>query len=180
MSDTTDADAYGARCRRMRPDRWRWQRRDPFDAQRHRAGGCVHHGREFDRSRVHHEPSVEVRVADGEGSYLTECNQEDANGKDEIIIDVLKLKEMVTKSELLLTMIDVDGYKTKFKFDNVYGCHSGARAFVAECDRICALQACMEGIQINALDENIGHFDKEIDRAALEDLGGMKSTTLCP
>ena len=46
--------------------------------------------------------------------------------------------------------------------------------FVAECDRICALQACMEDIQNNALDENIGHFDKEIDRADLEDLQGMK------
>ena len=42
---------------------------------------AVHHGREFVRSRVHHEPSVSVRLADGEGLHLTECNQEDANGK---------------------------------------------------------------------------------------------------
>ena len=82
---------------------------------------------------------------------------------DEIITDVLKLKEMVAKGELLFSEINVHDYKTKFKFDNVFGCRSGARVFVAECDRICALQACMEDIQNNTIDENSVYPDNEID-----------------
>ena len=93
---------------------------------------------------------------------------------DETITDVLKMKEMVTKGELLFAVINVNCYKMKLEFDNVYGCRSGARVFVAECDRNCALQACMEGVQNNAFDENIDHFDKEIDRADLEDLEGVR------
>ena len=33
-----------------------------------------------------------------------------------------------------LLVINVNGYATKFKFDNVYGCPSGARVFASECD----------------------------------------------
>ena len=62
----------------------------------------------------------------------------------------------------------------KFKFDNVYGCRSGARVFAAECDRICALQACTEGTQNNASDENIVHTYNQIDRADLEGLEGLE------
>ena len=38
---------------------------------------------------------------------------------DEMITDVLKMTEMVTKGELLFAVTNVTGYKTKFKFDNV-------------------------------------------------------------
>jgi adenosylhomocysteinase len=80
---------------------------------------------------------------------------------------------------------------------------AGARVFITEIDPICALQACMEGYQVVAMDEactfgdlfvtatgnvdvitrrhmdrmkhnsivcNIGHFDSEIQIAALEEL----------
>ena len=93
---------------------------------------------------------------------------------DEMITDLLKMNEMVTKGELLFPMVNVNNWKTKFKFDHVYGCRSGARVFVAECDHICALQACMEGIQNNTINENIGHPDNEIDRTELEGLECMK------
>ena len=92
---------------------------------------------------------------------------------DEIITHVLKDGRDGYQSELLFAVINVNDYKMKFKFDNVHGCRSGAHVFVAEHDRIFALQSCMEGMQNNALDENNGHFDKEIDRADLENLEGM-------
>ena len=60
---------------------------------------------------------------------------------DEIITDVLKMIEMVTKGELPFPVINVNDYKMKFKFDNVYG--SDTRVFAAACDRLCALQVCM-------------------------------------
>ena len=68
---------------------------------------------------------------------------------DEMISDVLKMKEMVTKGELLFPVINVNGYKMKFKFDNLYGCRSGARVCVTECVHICALQAGMDETQNN-------------------------------
>merc|ERR1712100_574055 len=37
------------------------------------------------------------------------------------------------------------------------GC--GARVIVAECDPICALQACMEGFEVNTLDNMVGEAD---------------------
>ena len=52
--------------------------------------------------------------------------------------------------------------------------------FDTECDHICALQMCMEGIQNNAIDESIGHFDNEIDGADLEGLEGMKIGDIMP
>merc|ERR1712188_19766 len=36
---------------------------------------------------------------------------------------------------------------------------SGARVLIAECDPICALQACMEGFQVNTLDNMVGEAD---------------------
>ena len=135
---------------------------------------------------MHHEPSVKVRLAVGEGLYLTGCNQVDAKAKhckgviDEIITDVLKVKEMVAKGELHFAVINVNDCKMKFKFDNVYSCRSGARVFVTECDHICALQVSMEGIKNDAMDENIGHFDEEIGRADLEDLEGMNIDNIMP
>ena len=83
---------------------------------------------------------------------------------DEMITDVLKMKEMVTKGELLFPVFNVNGYKMKFKFDNAYGCRSGARVFVTECDRICALQADMKDTQNNSTNDNTGRVDREIDR----------------
>ena len=43
--------------------------------------------------------------------------------------DVLKIKEMVTKGELLFSGISVNDCVTKSKFDNEYGCRFGARVF---------------------------------------------------
>ena len=77
-------------------------------------------------------------------------------------------------------MINVNDCVAKSNFDNVYGCRSGARVFVAECYHICALQACMEGVQNNAIDENIGHPDNEIDRVDLKGWEGMKIGDIMP
>merc|ERR1712209_154102 len=43
-------------------------------------------------------------------------------GSEETTTGVLKLKEMVTKGELLFPAINVNDCVTKSKFDNVYGC----------------------------------------------------------
>merc|ERR1711974_495345 len=75
-------------------------------------------------------------------------------------------------------MGNVNDCVTKSKFDNVYGCrHSlpdgimratdvmigGKRALVCvivtEIDPICALQACMEGFQVAALENVVGEID---------------------
>merc|ERR1711933_438833 len=80
---------------------------------------------------------------------------------------------------------------------------AGARVLITEVDPICALQACMEGFQVvtldsvvgeidiftsatgnydiitlenmknNAIVDNIGHFDNEIDMAGLEGFPGI-------
>ena len=116
---------------------------------------------------------------------------------EETTTGVLKLKEMVTKGELLFPAINVNDCVTKSKFDNVYGCRhslndgimratdvmiggkralvcgygdvgkgcafalrgSGARVFIAECDPICALQACMEGFQVAAIESVVSEID---------------------
>ena len=134
------ADAYDARCRRMRPVRWRWQRRDPFDARRHRAGGCVSTlgGNLADPECTMNPVSkcflqlVKVYIS---LNFIkrTRMAKHCKGVIDEIITDVLKMKEMVTKGELLFSVINVNDYKTKLKFDTVYGCRSGARVFVTEC-----------------------------------------------
>merc|ERR1712064_100258 len=36
---------------------------------------------------------------------------------------------------------------------------SGARVFIAECDPICALQACMEGFQVAAIESVVSEID---------------------
>ena len=41
---------------------------------------------------------------------------------EETTTGVLKLKESVTKGELIFFAINVNGCVMKFKFDNVYGC----------------------------------------------------------
>merc|ERR1711916_336977 len=117
--------------------------------------------------------------------------------REETTTGVLKLKEMVTKGELLFPAINVNDCVTKSKFDNVYGCRhslndgimratdvmiggkralvcgygdvgkgcafalrgSGARVFIAECDPICALQACMEGFQVAAIESVVSEID---------------------
>merc|ERR1711916_74115 len=116
---------------------------------------------------------------------------------EETTTGVLKLKEMVTKGELLFPAINVNDCVTKSKFDNVYGCrHSltdgimratdvmiggkralvcgygdvgkgcafalrggGARVLISECDPICALQACMEGFQVAAIESVVSEID---------------------
>merc|ERR1712125_319101 len=87
---------------------------------------------------------------------------------------------------------------------------AGARVIVTEIDPICALQACMEGFQVAALESvvgeidiftsatgnfniitlehmknnaivgNIGHFDNEIDMAGLENTEGIKVENIKP
>merc|ERR1712162_12344 len=60
---------------------------------------------------------------------------------------------------------------------------AGSRVLVAEVDPICALQACMEGFQVAALEAvvgNIGHFDNEIDMAGLEAIDGLKVENIKP
>merc|ERR1711977_588690 len=88
---------------------------------------------------------------------------------EETTTGVHRLKEMAKKGELLMPAINVNDCVTKSKFDNVYGCrHSlpdgvmrgaGARVIVTEIDPICALQACMEGFQVAALESVVGEID---------------------
>merc|ERR1712032_1231334 len=68
----------------------------------------------------------------------------------------------------------------------------GAIVYVAECDPICALQACMEGMQVARLADvvgeidifitatgNKGHFDNEIDVKGLHE-NGIKKMEIKP
>merc|ERR1712190_587431 len=87
---------------------------------------------------------------------------------------------------------------------------SGARVLISECDPICALQACMEGFQVVAIESvlseadifvtttgnfkiitlehmkkiaivgNIGHFDNEIEMEQLENSEGIKVENIKP
>ena len=82
---------------------------------------------------------------------------------------------------------------------------SGARVFISDCDPLCALQACVEGFQVVAIEsvvseidifvsptgnfnkmknneivDRIGFFDNEIDLAGLEGLKGMKVDNVKP
>ena len=110
---------------------------------------------------------------------------------------VFKLEETVPKGELLFTAINVEECVTKFKFDNVHGCHrslnggimrvidvivgekyalvcgdgdvgngcavdfrdSGSVVFIADCDPICALQACIEDLQEAAIESVVSETD---------------------
>merc|ERR1712003_570201 len=93
---------------------------------------------------------------------------------EETTTGVHRLKEMAAKGELLFPAINVNDCVTKSKFDNVYGCrHSlpdgimratdvmigGKRVLIAECDPICALQACMEGFQVVTVESALSEVD---------------------
>ena len=170
------ADAYDARCRRMRPVRWRWQRRDPFDARRHRAGGCVSTlgGNLADPECTMNPVSkcflqlVKVYIS---LNFIkrTRMAKHCKGVIDEIITDVLKMKEMVTKGELLFSVINVNDYKTKLKFDTVYGCRSGARVFVTECG-----PEGVHGGYPEQYDRRKHRTPRQIDRADSEGLEGME------
>ena len=67
---------------------------------------------------------------------------------------------MAAEGELPFSVTNVTDYMKKFKFDNVHGCRYDPRVFHADC----TLQVCMQGTQNNAIDDNIRHFDKRIDR----------------
>merc|ERR1711988_2007225 len=68
---------------------------------------------------------------------------------------------------------------------------AGARVIVTEIDPICALQATMEGFEVNTLElmkkmknnaivGNIGHFDNEIEMEQLETFPGIKCENIKP
>ena len=80
-----------------------------------------------------------------------------------------------SEDDLLFLVINVNDCSATFKFDNVYGCHPGARVFDTECDHICVLQAYMEDVLNNMINEIIGHLGNEIDRTDLEGIDGMKT-----
>ena len=83
---------------------------------------------------------------------------------DEITADVPKKKVMTAKGELPFSVTNVNDHMKKLKFDNVRGCRYAPRVFFADCNRTCAPQVCMHGTHNNAIDDNIRHFDKQIDR----------------
>ena len=89
---------------------------------------------------------------------------------DEITADVPQEKAMTAKGELPFSVTNVNDHMKKFKFDNVHGCRYAPRVFNADCNRTCALQVCMQGTHTNAMDDNIRHFDKQIDRDDSENL----------
>ena len=90
---------------------------------------------------------------------------------DEITADVPKKKVMTAKGELPFSVTKVNDHMKKFKFDNVHGCRYVPRVFFADCNRTCALQVCMQGTHNNTIDDNIRHFDRQIDRDDLEKPG---------
>merc|ERR1712064_197721 len=87
---------------------------------------------------------------------------------EETTTGVLKLKEMVTKGELLFPAINVNDCVTKSKFDNVYGCrHSLPDGIMRATDvmiggktaLICGLQAAMEGFQVVQMESVLSEVD---------------------
>ncbi len=60
----------------------------------------------------------------------------------------------------------------------------GARVIITEIDPICALQAAMDGYEVNTLDQaivcNIGHFDNEIDMAGLNRMSDVQRVNIKP
>ena len=93
----------------------------------------------------------------------------------EMTADVLKKKVMAAKGELPFSVTNVNDYMKKCKFDNVHGCRYDPRVFNADCNRTYALQVCMQGTQKNAIDDNIRHFDKKIDRDGSENVESILS-----
>ena len=61
--------------------------------------------------------------------------------KDFFSLKVTTRTRMAKYCKGVIDEMITDVVKTKFKFDNVYGCRSGARVFATECDHICALHA---------------------------------------
>merc|ERR1719231_1035197 len=61
---------------------------------------------------------------------------------------------------------------------------AGARVIIAECDPICALQACMEGFQVAALDSVVGEIDIFVTTTGnfniikLDDMKKMKNNAI--
>merc|ERR1712149_85781 len=114
----------------------------------------------------------------------------------------MRLKEMAAKGELLFPAINVNDCVTKSKFDNVYGCrHSlpdsimratdvmigGKRAMIlgyGDVGKGCALQACMEGFQVAAMESIVGEVDIFISSTGnfkiitLEHMKNMKNNAI--
>merc|ERR1719454_1000696 len=105
---------------------------------------------------------------------------------------------MADKGELLFPAINVNDCVTKSKFDNVYGCRDvgkgsaasmmaqAAITYVTEIDPICALQACMEGYQVDTLENCINVHKADVfitttgnkDIITLEHMAAMKNNAI--
>src|SRR5580692_9844731 len=93
---------------------------------------------------------------------------------EETTTGVHRLYEMAKAGSLKFPAINVNDSVTKSKFDNKYGCRHSL------IDRICALQAAMDGYQVSTLDDVVGQVDifvtttgnKDIIKAA--DMAKMK------
>jgi adenosylhomocysteinase len=119
------------------------------------------------RKQLAEDPGHWTRIAEG----IRGVSEETTTG-------VHRLYQMMEEGTLLFTAINVNDSVTKSKFDNVYGCrHSvidginrasdvmiGGKVavvlgFVTEIDPICALQAAMEGYEVNTLENVVGEAD---------------------
>jgi adenosylhomocysteinase len=116
---------------------------------------------------------------------------------EETTTGVLRLYDMMKEGSLLFPAINVNDSVTKSKFDNKYGCrHSliggkvavvcgygdvgkgcaeslrgqGARVIVTEIDPICALQAAMDGYQVDTLDNVLDIADIVITATGNKDV----------
>ena len=91
---------------------------------------------------------------------------------EETTTGVHRLLQLEEKGELLFPAINVNDSVTKSKFDNIYGGYGDvgkgcsealknerARVLVTEIDPICALQACMAGLQVVTLEEALPEAD---------------------
>jgi adenosylhomocysteinase len=99
---------------------------------------------------------------------------------EETTTGVHRLYQLAEQGELLFPAINVNDSVTKSKFDNLYGCrHSlidginrakGARVIVTEIDPICALQAAMEGYQVQTLEDVVESGDIFITATGNKDI----------
>jgi len=146
--------------------------------------------------------------------YWTRVVKDWKGVSEETTTGVHRLYQLAEAGTLLVPAINVNDSVTKSKFDNLYGCresldvmlagkvavvcgygdvgkgsaHSlrayGARVIVTEIDPICALQAAMEGFEVNTLESTLGRADIYVtttgnkDIIRIEHLSAMKDQAI--
>ncbi|AYO96625.1 adenosylhomocysteinase [Xanthomonas axonopodis] len=101
---------------------------------------------------------------------------------EETTTGVHRLYQIAEAGKLLIPAINVNDSVTKSKFDNLYGYGDvgkgsaaslrayGARVIVTEIDPICALQASMEGFEVNTIESTLGRADIYVTTTGNKDI----------